>query len=233
MTTAVLTATSGAGWPAVKVTTTMTTTPTPTETPVPAAMCSPLSGYSFADLAQIVSRSFVAPRAGVDDGHHGADFAHYAFGSRTTIAGVPISAAFDGVVAAAVAGSWPYGHFVIIETRWEALPGWFTEVYPVGEGESVYHLYAHLADPPGVAAGDALGCGEVFGLVGNSGWSGNYHLHFEIRIGPAGAVFESMSYYLTTTTEAERENYERWRFGGEFVPFDPMPVIEIAQGESG
>ena len=197
----------------------------PTGTSEPAAFCSPLAGYSFDDLSQIVSAPFAAPRPGKDDGHHGTDFAHYGFGDRTTIAGAPVAAVFNGRVAASIAGSVPYGHFAVIETRRDELPGWFAEAYAVGEEVSVYHLYAHLEDPPGFAIGDRIGCGETFGLVGNSGWSGNYHLHFELRFGPIGATFETMSYYLTTTTEAERANYERWRFGGEFVPIDPLPVI--------
>jgi murein DD-endopeptidase MepM/ murein hydrolase activator NlpD len=196
-----------------------------TATSRPPALCSPLAGYSFDDLSQIVSAPFAAPRPGKDDGHHGTDFAHYGFGDRTTIAGAPVAAVMDGVVAAAIANSVPYGHFAVIETRRDELPGWLVEAYAVGEGVSVYHLYAHLEDPPVFAVGDRIGCGETFGLVGNSGWSGNYHLHFELRFGPIGATFETMSYYLTTTTEAERANYERWRFGGEFVPIDPLPVI--------
>jgi murein DD-endopeptidase MepM/ murein hydrolase activator NlpD len=192
-------------------------------------MCSPLAGYSFDDVLEIVSNPFVAPRPGKDDGHHGIDLAHYAFGDRTTIAGVPVAAVLEGTVAAAIAGSWPYGNFVIIETRPDALPAWFSEAAGPPSGLSVYHLYAHLEAPPGLAIGDALDCGDTFGLVGNSGWSGNFHLHFEIRFGPPGEVFDAMSYYLTTTTVEERANYERWRFGGgEFTAIDPLPVIEAA-----
>ena len=212
------------------------TAPTPAEPDVPvvlAEMCSPLSGYSFDELTQIVSSPFIAPRPGKDDGHHGTDFAHYQFGDRTTIAGEPVAAMFDGLVAAAITASWPYGNFVIIETGVEGLPDGFVEAYDVPTGASVYHLYAHLEDPPGLAIGEHVDCGEIFGLVGNSGWSGNYHLHLEIRLGPSGAVFKSMAYYLTTTTVDERANYESWRFGGDFVPVDPVEVIEIAKIEAG
>lgn len=193
--------------------------------PVEAVMCSPLRGYGLEELHEIVSQPFIAPRPGLDDGHHGTDFAHYAYGDKTSIAGAPVQAVFAGEIAAAVADSWPYGNFVIIESQLEQLPPALADQLGL-DGRSLYHLYAHLEEPPAaLEIGSPVDACELLGAVGNTGWSGNYHLHLEMRPGPVGVSFVEMAYYQTTTTEAERANYERWRFGGEFVPLDPMGFL--------
>jgi murein DD-endopeptidase MepM/ murein hydrolase activator NlpD len=150
------------------------------------------------------------------------DFAHYAYGDKTTIAGAPVQAIFGGVVAAAIADSWPYGNFVLIESTPDSSQ--FPQL-PITASQSLYHLYAHLEQPPNFQIGEAVTCGQNLGTVGNTGWSGNYHLHIETRLGPPGVTFEGMAYYQTTATAEERANYARWRFGGEFAPFDPFIVL--------
>ncbi len=99
------------------------------------------------------------------------------------------------------------------------------DAYQLIPGQSLYALYAHLLAPPAFTVGDAVACAQPLGAVGNTGWSGNAHLHFETRVGPGGSAFASMAYYQTTTTEEERANYARWRFEGEFVARDPALLL--------
>ncbi len=201
--------------------------PTATETPtlVPVTVCSPLAGYALEELPSITSQPFIAPRPGVDDGHHGIDLAHYLYRDKTTIAGAGIQAILPGLVAASIEDSWPYGNFVIVETLLDGELVNQSTNQPANQ--SLYHLYAHQEAPSILRLGDYVECGELIGLVGNTGRSGNYHLHLETRFGPPGVTFASMAYYETTTTEEERANYERWRFLGEFVPFDPMRILAV------
>jgi murein DD-endopeptidase MepM/ murein hydrolase activator NlpD len=132
-----------------------------------------------------------------------------------------------GVVAAAIPNRIPYGNLVIIASDPDALPPQVRTRLGVEPGQMLYTLYAHLAGPPAVVTGASVGCGQELGLVGNTGWSGNPHLHLETRLGPAGRSFASMSYYDTRATIEERENYELWRMSGEFVLVDPMILIEL------
>ncbi len=198
--------------------------PSPSPTSV-SQQCSLLTGYSLDEFPEIVSSPFILPRPGKDDGHHGVDFAHYLYGDKTTIAGAPVQAFLGGEVAGAISDSWPYGNFVLIETSYDRIPPVFLGRFPVPATFSLYHLYAHLENPPALVAGDAVACGDVIGEVGNSGASGNYHLHFEIRFGPPGQRFSSMAYYQTTTTEEERRLYEFWRMDPTFILVDPMELL--------
>jgi murein DD-endopeptidase MepM/ murein hydrolase activator NlpD len=62
--------------------------------------------------------------------------------------------------------------------------------------------------------------------VGNSGLSGNPHLHLEFRIGPANFQFEEMAHYENNATNEEMENYCLWRVSGYFYTIDPMQIFE-------
>ncbi len=198
--------------------------PTP-PSPTPVSPCTPLQGYTFAELPGITSRGFEAPHPGKDDGHHGIDIAHWQYKDRTTLEGVVVQAVLLGTVAASVEDKWPYGNMIIIETPAELLPTALIDAYQLIPGQSLYALYAHLLAPPAFTVGDAVVCAQPLGAVGNTGWSGNAHLHFETRVGPGGSTFASMAYYQTTTTEEERANYARWRFEGEFVAWDPALLL--------
>jgi len=209
---------------------TATISPTPlapTETPYPGP-CSPLEGYELGELPAILSQGFIPPNPGKDDGHHGIDLAHYIYKDKTTIAGVPVQAVYAGRIAAAITDSWPYGNFVIVESPlFSVIPERYEQL-GVPAGYSLYHLYAHFENPPAFAIGDAVSCGAPLGSVGNTGWSGNYHLHLETRFGPPGVTFPEMAYYQTTTTQAERDNYESWRMNGAFFLFDPLQILDVA-----
>jgi murein DD-endopeptidase MepM/ murein hydrolase activator NlpD len=202
--------------------------PTATVVPIPPLnMCSPLENHSWADLEEIVSHPYDPPPTGKDTGHHGVDFAYYRRGDRKSIEGVPIQSVLPGRVAAIVLNRTPYGYMVMVETPSSSLPvSWLNELN-VMENESLYLVYAHMYAPPIPILGQWVDCGETLGLVGNTpaGWSSAPHLHFEVRAGTPQTTFESLSYYVSGTTVAERENYIRWRMSGEFRLIDPLSFL--------
>lgn len=239
-------------------TTTLTTTPGASSTPratKPAytALCSPLEGESLDDLASpdLLKNPFQPPRPGDDGGHFGVDFAYWTRADGSTMLGLPIYSALDGVVAAVIDNRQPYGNAIIVETqlaridpgRLSALP---VQAYdpnrplqppnsltcpaydftPSGESLSLYLLYAHMRQPADFKAGSRVTCGEQIGQVGTTGNSVNAHLHFETRIGPSGMRFTSMAHYDTSATQEEMRNYCLWRLSGAFMAFDPMDLLK-------
>jgi murein DD-endopeptidase MepM/ murein hydrolase activator NlpD len=166
--------------------------------------------------------------------------------------GLPIQAALAGKVITSSRNLDPYGYIVIIETPLDALPAdWVdalqlpkpapltTQVAPLtcpdlpvpAEWDdsplSLYLLYAHLDQPATVEAGQSVSCGQVIGTVGTTGsLSVNDHLHFEVRIGPAGANFENLGHYTTAASEAERHNYCTWRISGWFQLVDSSLLLK-------
>jgi murein DD-endopeptidase MepM/ murein hydrolase activator NlpD len=192
------------------------------------------------------------PQPGRDDGHPGIDLAFYRHGTRTTMLGLPIQAAMAGKVAASLPDRKPYGNLVIIEVpldnvpkAWRAnlnwptpgpaltpdarltcpqpltLPTWNTNA------RSLYMAYGHLNQPSALKAGDTVTCGQVVGEAGTTGASVNPHLHFEARLGPAGAVFTAMGHYDAHSTEAERNNYCLWRVSNWFQIVDPLKILAM------
>ena len=201
----------------------------PTPTLIPLHLCSPLGGYTFAELPGIESQSFIPPRPGKDDGHHGVDFAHWQYKDRVSLEGADVQSVLSGGVAAVVSEKYPYGNMIIVETPYDQLPQALLAQYTLHSTQSLYLLYAHLKQPSPYKMGDPVACGEMIGIVGNTGASGNPHLHLETRIGPAGVTFASMEYYKTTSTDEERANYERWRFLGDFILYDPWILLNLGQ----
>lgn len=224
----------------------------PTPTPITIdSVCSPLEGFTLAALNDIITQPYKTPRPKNDDGHHGVDFAFYRANDIVGIEGLGVNAALPGQVVTILDNKDPYGYAIIVETPLHelnpslttalALPDLQPTVVPdprvncpasgemtftLSETErSLYILYAHLKDAPVVQVGDQVACGQQLGLVGNSGISSNAHLHFETRIGPSGARFESMAYYTLQSTEAERYNYCVWRVSNLFQLFDPMVLL--------
>jgi murein DD-endopeptidase MepM/ murein hydrolase activator NlpD len=183
----------------------------------------------------------------LDDGHHGTDFAFYDFGKLTTIVGLPIHSVLNGKVAGVINNKKPYGNLIIIETRMDTFPPAFLKLlsppiqetpYPYNprlqfctslkgetwsvKPESIYLLYGHMLEPSPLQVGDVVTSGQSIGKVGNTGMSGNAHLHLEMRWGPGGTEFASMNYYDTAATPEENINYCIWRISGKFVRIDPM-----------
>ncbi len=194
---------------------------------MPFHLCSPLAEQEITELSEIVSDSYDPPPPGKDERHQGVDFAYYRRGERASIEGEGVQAILPGRVASSMNDRLPYGNMVIIETPRSDLPPGIIRSVDIDPGESLYHLYAHLAAPPQVTVGDWVNCGQLLGEVGKTGYNIPVpHLHFETRIGPADAVFESMAFYDTRATENEMYNYRWWRMSGEFRHFDPMILFD-------
>lgn len=227
-----------------------TPTPRPTSTPdADAVVCSPLEGITLAQLTEIVSNPLVTPVPGLDDGHHGVDFAFYRFGERTTMRGLPVYSVMEGTVAAVVQNRTPYGNMIIVETPLELLsagqvsdlnlPAVIPTIQPhpamtcpTNEetaspiaGRSLYFLYAHMESASRLKVGDSVTCGAALGGVGTTGMSVNDHLHLEARIGPARQRFNGMAFYDTGATAEEMANYCRWRASQTFQLLDPLKTL--------
>ncbi|MEM9553471.1 MAG: M23 family metallopeptidase [Acidobacteriota bacterium] len=104
----------------------------------------------------------VSPFTGEEDFHAGIDFA--------AAVGTPIYAPAAGVVTFAgryslrrSVGWWRYGNLVAIQ-----------------HGDRFVTLYGHC-DEVTVRQGQTVEQGDLIATVGNTGWSTNPHLHYEIR----------------------------------------------------
>lgn len=232
---------------------TPTAAPAPTATPALISMvCSPLKGETLSELPEIDTRAFDPSRPGFDEGHPGVDFSFYRRKDLLSIDGLAVLSALDGVVSTVLLDRLPYGHAVIIETPLDnlsegllsqlSLPQIAPPVAPDpkfncqppensqfmnSSSRSIYILYAHLKNPVSLKVGEPVKCGQEIGAVGDSGkeYSTNPHLHFETRVGPSGARFDSMAYYTADSTETERYNYCVWRVSHQFQLFDPMRLL--------
>ncbi|WP_131105280.1 M23 family metallopeptidase [Ornithinimicrobium sufpigmenti] len=91
--------------------------------------------------------------------HAGMDFA--------AGCGIPVVSAADGVVFTSGYNDRS-GHYVIVD-------------HGVHRGVNLTTTYMHFQSAPVVAAGQAVGQGEVVGHVGTTGSSTGCHLHFETR----------------------------------------------------
>jgi murein DD-endopeptidase MepM/ murein hydrolase activator NlpD len=239
-----------------------TFTLSPTSSPLPPTsaptqvteltICSPLEGISLDELVQpdLLKNPFDPPRPGMDDGHHGADFAYWSRGERKTMLGLPILSALSGRVAGVILDREPYGYAVIIETPLEAFPASLPQnvrlptpaptiqpasnlfcpagslIFPTTTQRSLYLLYAHMSQPPAVSIGEQVACGQVIGEVGTTGKSVNPHLHLETRSGPSGSIFPVMAHYENDATTEEMQAYCTWRVSGLFQMFDPLWLLK-------
>ncbi len=223
--------------------------PTPTPDLIQ-TVCSPLDGETLDTISEILTQTFKMPRPGNDDGHQGADFSFYRRNDKVGIEGLQIFAALEGKVVTVINNRWPYGNAIIIETPLESIsPELVSQIQlpilqptvipdprvncPPGElsfsldteEKSLYLLYGHLLNRVSLSVGEKVNCGQLIGEVGNTGYSTNPHLHFETRIGPSGARFDSMAYYTVQSTVSERYNYCVWRVSNLFHLFDPMNLL--------
>lgn len=223
--------------------------PTLTATPIALERCSPLEDISIQELPEIISNPFERPRPGEDSGHHGVDFAYYRRGTHAQMDGLSIYSVFPGIVADVITNRLPYGNAIIIETPLSALPsGWLESIQlPTPDpfltpdprlicpsivsasasphNMSLYILYAHMQEPTALNIDDSVSCGQVIGAVGNTGASGNAHLHFEARLGPSGMRLGSLSHYNTQATPQEIKAYCTWRVSGVFSLLDPSVIL--------
>ena len=230
-----------------------TLTPVPAATQIPFEVCVPLEDETFESLQQILWNPLDIPPFGNDGGHHGLDFAYYQKGERLSIQGIEIYAILAGKIVLILGNDIPYGYAIIIETPLSNLPSDLKETLlaqylPIPEevfykGEcpevippeltgamSVYHLYAHMEDPPAFDPGDAVSCGEKLGTVGTTGRSTNPHLHLETRLGPSSADLSTMAYYSVSYSDEQRSTYCLWRMSGYYQLFDPFLLFDAVLG---
>jgi murein DD-endopeptidase MepM/ murein hydrolase activator NlpD len=237
--------------PTAQPSSTITPTIPPTETPLPPInICSPLEGFTLAELPEILSNPYNPPRPGDDRPHHGVDFSYYRYRDRIGMLRLPVHSVLEGTVAMVNLDRFPYGNTLLIETPLNAIPLSWIERIPVPtpaptlafnspltcpafepdpswdtDERSLYLLYAHLNLPPEFENGDQVQCGQQIGEVGNSGNSINEHLHLEVRVGPSGARFDSMGHYSLNVSDLERYNYCVWRISGLFQMLDPGDLL--------
>lgn len=228
-----------------------TTPPAPTALPT-SALCAPLEDVPFAEMTDILQVPMQTPRPGQDDGHHGSDFAFYRFGHRANMEGLDIFSVLNGVVASNVTNRKPYGNMIMLETPLDQIPDDLLQALNIPEPvaaiapdsrmaacspgipsldldpvkRSLYVLYGHLLEPSTIQPEQAVTCGDKIGEVGNTGMSGNPHLHLELRVGPSGARFPSMAYYDTGATLDEYNTYCTWRVSQIFQIIEPMLLIQ-------
>jgi murein DD-endopeptidase MepM/ murein hydrolase activator NlpD len=237
--------------PTFLLTSTQTELPVTFTPPSAAQLCSPLEGYTLAEMPALVSNPYNPPPPGSDDPHQGVDLADRAEGSGIALAGRQVQAVLAGRVAAVVKDRFPYGNALLVETPFEQLPaGWVEalglrepiptsqpdpaltcpDVVPKtwGEGSALYLLYAHLQQAPAFQTGDGVSCGQGIGAVGDSGNALNPHLHLEVRLGPAGAVFSSLAHYDNRATLEEMDQYCTWRVRGIFRLVDPLRLLALS-----
>jgi murein DD-endopeptidase MepM/ murein hydrolase activator NlpD len=133
--------------------------PMPTPKPVPVQQYASSSASAPAN-APVGNSHFAWPSSGYITTrfrayHPAIDIASYM--------GAPVKASDSGYVASVIYSRVGYGYHVIID-----------------HGNGYQTLYAHLSKII-VKAGDAVGKGQLIGLVGTTGNSTGPHLHFEVR----------------------------------------------------
>lgn len=121
--------------------------------------------------------------------------------------GTPIVAAYDGVVKSRTVNSG-YGNYTDIEH-----PGGYVT------------RYAHMASPGTYGPGTKVVRGQQIGVVGNTGNSPAYHLHFEVRRN--GAVYTAVNNGFVCLSNVTR---------GGFIPLvlpglgsGPAPVRAVVE----
>ncbi len=98
--------------------------------------------------------------------------------------GAPIVAAYDGIIKSRTVNSG-YGNYTDVEH-----PGGYVT------------RYAHMASPGTYAPGTPVVRGQQIGVVGNTGNSPAYHLHFEVRRN--GAVYTAINNGFTCLANVTR-----------------------------
>lgn len=198
----------------------------------PVGLCSPLEGFKLAELPEIMSDNYHPPPPGHDGRHMGVDFAFYRYGDRMDIRDVYIRSILPGKVAGVIIDRLPYGNAVIIETRAQDIPEELARVLKINAEQSLYHLYAHMANAPWVDVGQLVSLCHLLGQVGNTGATVAPHLHLETRFGPPGEVLSSLGCCGTYIPEGEQKEYFYWVTSGVFRHFDPMTIFKAFQDYS-
>jgi murein DD-endopeptidase MepM/ murein hydrolase activator NlpD len=139
-------------------------------------------GFSFYRFAFPV---LGAHEFGISAGRFGAGRSGHTHQGQDTMAacGTPLVAARGGTVQYSGYQSLA-GNYIVID----------------GRGSPIDFMYAHLAEPSPLQAGETVRTGQPIGIVGDTGDATACHLHFEMWSAPG------------------------WYEGGS--PFDPLPYLE-------
>ena len=137
--------------------------------------------------------------------------------------GTPIYATADGVVT--FAGRYPISHSV---NWWR-----FGNVVTIKHADRFITIYAHC-DTVRVQAGQPVKQGQIIATVGNTGWSTNAHLHYEVRsdMEQPGtyAPIDPRIYILNYQWPNEAVLLMRARTSKDYRNFDPLPSAFVGFG---
>lgn len=130
--------------------------------------------------------------------------------------GTPIYAPADGVVA--FAGRYPLKQNV----------GWwrYGNLVAIRHGERFITLYGHC-DEIKVKGGQKIRQGELIATVGDTGWSTNPHLHYEVRRSEGDELkpVDPRVYMLDHTWSNQEQLLIRARRSLEDEEFEPLPRV--------
>ncbi|HYR27820.1 MAG TPA: M23 family metallopeptidase [Thermoanaerobaculia bacterium] len=137
--------------------------------------------------------------------------------------GTSIYATADGVVT--FAGRYPISQSV---NWWR-----FGNVVTINHANRFITIYAHC-DEVKVKAGQRVTQGQVIATVGNTGWSTNAHLHYEIRSDlQKPGTYEPIDpriYILNYQWSNEAVLLMRARTSKDYRNFDPLPTAFVGFG---
>src|SRR5687768_9541939 len=157
----------------------------------------------------------VSPFTRTADFHKGLDL--------SAPVGTPIYATADGVVT--FAGRYPISHSV---NWWR-----FGNVVTIKHADRFITIYAHC-DTVRVKAGQPVKQGQIVATVGNTGWSTNAHLHYEVRsdMEQPGtyAPIDPRIYILNYQWPNEAVLLMRARTTKDYRNFDPLPSAFVGFG---
>ena len=156
----------------------------------------------------------ISPFTRASDFHKGLDL------SAPT--GTPIYAAADRVIS--FAGRYPLR---------ESANWWrFGNVVVINHADRFITIYGHC-DTVSVKRGEEVRQGQAIASVGNSGWSTNSHLHYEVRSDleqPGSYVpIDPRIYILNYQWSNEAALLMRMRTSKEYKNFDPLPSAFIGR----
>ena len=172
----------------------------------------PLPNDRFVLTSPFGSR--ISPFTRVADFHKGLDL--------SAPIGTPIYATADGVVT--FSGRYPIRQSV---SWWR-----FGNVVVINHADRFVTIYAHC-DTTAVKPGERVRQGQTIATVGNTGWSTNAHLHYEVRsdIEQPGqyAPIDPRIYILNYQWNNEASLLINSRKSKDYKNFDPLPSAFIGR----
>lgn len=129
----------------------------------------------------------------------------------TGAGGAPILAAYDGVIKSRTSNSG-YGNYTDIQH-----PGGYVT------------RYAHMASAGIYAVGTSVTRGQQIGVVGKTGATTAFHLHFEVRLN--GAVYTRINEGFTCLSNVTRGNIIPLDFPGMATPAPPSSAPADYDGD--